>query len=77
MNIIICGGGVIGTCAAYYLKHRGADVTVIERAGVANGASGKSGGFLGRDTRVKWERDLFGTQSRFLAIFLFLELQVF
>ena len=49
MNIIICGGGVIGTCAAYYLTHRGADVTVIERAGVANGASGKSGGFLAMD----------------------------
>ena len=49
MNIIICGGGVIGTCAAYYLTQRGADVTVIERAGVANGASGKSGGFLAMD----------------------------
>ena len=36
MNII-CGGGVIGTRAAYYLAKRGADVTVIERAGVANG----------------------------------------
>ena len=49
MNIIICGGGVIGTCAAYYLTQRGAEVTVIERAGVANGASGKSGGFLAMD----------------------------
>ena len=24
--------------------------------------TGASGGFLGRDTRIKWERDLFGTQ---------------
>ena len=28
---------------------QGADVTVSERAGVANGASGKSGGFLAMD----------------------------
>lgn len=46
---MICGGGVIGTCIAYYLRRRGADVTVIERAGVANASSGKSGGFLALD----------------------------
>jgi len=49
MKVVICGGGVIGTCAAYYISKRGTDVTVVERAGVANGASGKSGGFLAMD----------------------------
>ena len=39
-SVIICGGGVIGTCVAFYLAERGADVTVVERNGVANGASG-------------------------------------
>ena len=53
MKVVICGGGVIGTCAAYYISKRGTDVTVVERAGVANGASGKSGGFLAMD----WCRD--------------------
>lgn len=49
MKIIICGGGVIGTCTAYYLNQRGAEVTLVERAGVANASSGKSGGFLALD----------------------------
>ena len=49
MKIVICGGGVIGTCTAYYLARRGAEVTVVERAGVANASSGKSGGFLALD----------------------------
>ena len=39
MKILICGGGVIGACTAYY----------VERSGVANAASGKSGGFLALD----------------------------
>tara|TARA_A100001037_G_C15105317_1_gene616142 strand:- start:260 stop:1357 length:1098 start_codon:yes stop_codon:yes gene_type:complete len=49
IKVVICGGGVIGTCTAYYLSLRGADVTVVERAGIANAASGKSGGFLALD----------------------------
>lgn len=49
MRVVVCGGGVIGACTAYFLSQRGADVVVVERAGVANGASGKSGGFLALD----------------------------
>jgi glycine/D-amino acid oxidase-like deaminating enzyme len=49
MRVIICGGGVIGACAAYFLSARGIDATVIERTDVACGASGKSGGFLALD----------------------------
>ena len=49
MRVIVSGGGVIGACSAYYLSRRGAEVTVFERAGVANAASGKSGGFLALD----------------------------
>ncbi len=49
MKVVICGGGAIGTSIAYFLSRRGAEVTVIERAGVANAASGKSGGFLAYD----------------------------
>lgn len=49
MRILICGGGVIGACTAYFLARRGADVTVLERTGVACAASGKSGGFLALD----------------------------
>ena len=49
MNVLICGGGVIGASIAYFLSCRGAKVTVIERTGLACAASGKSGGFLALD----------------------------
>ncbi|MEH2487806.1 NAD(P)/FAD-dependent oxidoreductase [Bradyrhizobium sp. AZCC 2230] len=49
MRVVICGGGVIGACTAYFLRRRGVDVIVVERAEVAAAASGKAGGFLARD----------------------------
>ena len=49
MKVIICGGGVIGTSTAYFLSQRNVEAVVVERTGVANGASGKSGGFLALD----------------------------
>ncbi len=49
MRVLICGGGVIGTATAYYLAALGAEPVIIERAGIANAASGKSGGFLALD----------------------------
>src|SRR6185436_17653958 len=49
MRVVICGGGVIGACTAYFLSRRGVDVTVVERNGVACAASGKAGGFLALD----------------------------
>ena len=49
MRVIICGGGVIGACVAYFLSLRAVEVVVVERRGVACAASGKSGGFLALD----------------------------
>jgi len=49
MRVLVSGGGVIGVAIAYYLARRGAEAVVVERAGVANAASGKSGGFLALD----------------------------
>src|SRR5215213_3415468 len=49
MHVLICGGGVIGASAAYFLSHRGIKATVIESTGIACAASGKSGGFLARE----------------------------
>src|SRR5688500_6411698 len=49
MHVLICGGGVIGACTAYFLARRGVVVTGVERTEVACAASGKAGGFLARD----------------------------
>lgn len=49
MRVVICGAGVIGACAAYFLSLRQVEVVVVERTGVACAASGKSGGFLALD----------------------------
>jgi glycine/D-amino acid oxidase-like deaminating enzyme len=49
MRVVICGGGVIGACMAYFLSQRRAEVTVVERTEVAAAASGKAGGFLALD----------------------------
>ncbi|MCP3476404.1 FAD-binding oxidoreductase [Bradyrhizobium sp. CCGUVB1N3] len=49
MRVVICGGGVIGACTAYFLSRRSVDVVVVERTEVAAAASGKAGGFLALD----------------------------
>src|SRR6187397_658563 len=49
MRVVICGAGVIGACAAYYLTLRGIEAVAVERTGVACAASGKAGGFLALD----------------------------
>jgi glycine/D-amino acid oxidase-like deaminating enzyme len=49
MRVVICGGGVIGACIAYFLSRRGIDVIVVERTELAAAASGKAGGFLALD----------------------------
>src|SRR5688500_4489368 len=49
MRVVICGGGVIGACIAYFLSRRGAEPVVVERTALACAASGKSGGFLALD----------------------------
>ncbi|KAG7359553.1 FAD dependent oxidoreductase [Nitzschia inconspicua] len=51
-NIVIAGGGVVGTSIAYFLANNyDMPVTLIDPVGIAPGASGKAGGFLARDWR--------------------------
>ncbi|SIO41769.1 FAD dependent oxidoreductase [Bradyrhizobium erythrophlei] len=49
MRVVICGGGVMGACIAYFLSRRGINVIVVEGTEVAAAASGKAGGFLALD----------------------------
>lgn len=48
-RVVVCGGGVIGVCTAYFLSKKGAAVTLVEQSSVACAASGKAGGFLALD----------------------------
>ena len=49
MRVVICGGGVIGACIAYFLRQHSIEVIVVEQSEVAAAASGKAGGFLALD----------------------------
>jgi glycine/D-amino acid oxidase-like deaminating enzyme len=49
VRVVICGGGVMGACIAYFLSRRGINVIVVEGTEVAAAASGKAGGFLALD----------------------------
>ncbi|NP_001105990.1 D-amino-acid oxidase [Zea mays] len=51
-RVVICGGGVVGACTAYFLATHAASPTVptlVERCALACAASGKAGGFLALD----------------------------
>ncbi|XP_023517497.1 putative oxidoreductase TDA3 [Cucurbita pepo subsp. pepo] len=48
-KVVVCGGGVIGVCTAYFLAKKGAAVTLVEKSAIACAASGKAGGFLALD----------------------------
>jgi len=46
-DVVIVGGGIIGSACAWELARRGASVTLLERAELAAGASGRNQGLLG------------------------------
>jgi D-amino-acid dehydrogenase len=43
-KVVVVGGGVIGVCCAYWLRLRGANVTLLERERLASGASSGNAG---------------------------------
>lgn len=51
-NVVVIGGGIIGSCSAYYLANHPAfdpkktRITLLEASQIAGGASGKAGGLL-------------------------------
>ncbi len=45
-DVIVIGGGVVGTAAALELARAGAQVTLLERGALASGASGASNGII-------------------------------
>ncbi len=50
-DVVIVGGGTIGTTTAYELRKRGYDVVIVEQRYLAYGASGRNAGFINISTR--------------------------
>jgi glycine/D-amino acid oxidase-like deaminating enzyme len=51
-DVVVVGGGIVGSATAYYLARRGLGVTLVERSEVAGEQSGRNWGFVrqqGRD----------------------------
>lgn len=45
-DVIVIGGGIVGTAAAAFLAEAGASVTLFDRVGLASGASGANSGVV-------------------------------
>jgi sarcosine oxidase subunit beta len=45
-DVVVIGGGVVGTMAAWHLAAAGAEVTLFERGALASGATGRSQGLV-------------------------------
>ncbi len=50
-EVVVVGGGIIGTSVAYFAAKRGFKVTVLERSSLASGASGACDGTLFLQTK--------------------------
>ncbi|MGJ7038747.1 glycine/D-amino acid oxidase-like deaminating enzyme [Shinella sp. BE166] len=55
MRVVVLGGGVVGTAAAWYLSKDGYDVTVLERhEDVARGTSQSNAGLVSPGDSTAW-----------------------
>jgi glycine/D-amino acid oxidase-like deaminating enzyme len=45
-DVVVIGGGLLGSWTAYWLARNGASVTLIERTAISWGATGRNGGFV-------------------------------
>lgn len=46
VDVAVIGGGLLGTATCYWLARAGVRVALLEREGLASGASGRNGGFV-------------------------------
>jgi glycine/D-amino acid oxidase-like deaminating enzyme len=51
-DVIVVGGGVVGCSIAYRLAERGTRVLLLEKRGLASGASGRNNGTLGVGSKL-------------------------
>lgn len=45
-SVVVVGAGIVGLSTAWFLQERGVDVTVVDRDGIAAGASGGNAGWI-------------------------------
>src|SRR6476469_7659442 len=69
-DVIVVGGGVVGCSTAYRLAEAGRRVLLIERRGLAAGASGRNGGMTGAGSAMYSEagRAVYDVTSANLAL---------
>ncbi|GAB3419484.1 FAD-binding oxidoreductase [Haloparvum alkalitolerans] len=60
MDVLVCGGGIVGLAAAYELAERGADVTLCEKGSLGGGSTARAAGGIRSQfsTRVNVELSL-------------------
>ncbi|HYI16279.1 MAG TPA: FAD-binding oxidoreductase [Thermomicrobiales bacterium] len=46
-DVVVVGGGMLGSWTAYWLARGGANVVLVEKTAIAWGATGRNGGFIG------------------------------
>ncbi|CAN7262032.1 glycine oxidase ThiO [Paenibacillus sp. LjRoot56] len=68
-DVIIVGGGVIGTSIAYYLAKRGQSVTLLERSQLGAEASAAAAGMLGAQSEMEDTGALFQWARQSRAMF--------
>jgi glycine/D-amino acid oxidase-like deaminating enzyme len=66
-DVLVIGGGVIGASSCYYLSKKNLKVALVEKSGIATGASGSCDGFI--FLQSKKDNDLISLTRESLKIF--------
>jgi len=66
-DVLIIGGGVIGSSICYYLSKEGIDTVLVEKSGIASGTSGACDGFI--FLQSKKDKDIIKLTLEGLKIF--------
>jgi len=54
VEVVVIGGGITGVSVAYWLARAGRQVLVVERRGIAGGATGRNGGHISPGTAERF-----------------------
>jgi gamma-glutamylputrescine oxidase len=57
-DVVVIGGGITGAATAYFLRKHGIGVTLLERRGLAGGATGRNGGHISPGTSERFSESV-------------------